>query len=151
MVEKLTRETGIKAALFGRTQSTFFQLIRYTFVGGVAFIVDFGTLYGLKEHLHIDYLAAAAVAFLLGLLVNYFISVRWVFCDRTIRNRLTEFAVFGVIGLFGLGLNELLLWIFTGILLIHYLISKLMTTFIVYFWNFFARKLILFNQDKAIS
>ncbi len=34
-------------------------------------------------------------------------------------------------------------------LLIYYLLSKIITTIIVYFWNFFARKIILFNKEIA--
>ena len=46
----------------------------------------------------------------------------------------------------GLGLNNLLLYLFTDKLNIHYMISKLLTTALVMVWNFGARKVILFNK-----
>lgn len=131
-----------------KTDNTFLQLFRYTFVGGFAFLVDFGTLFALTEFLHIHYLVSAGIAFILGLTVNYFLSVKWVFNSRAMDNRLLEFLLFSAIGLVGLALNELFLWILTDIFLIYYLFSKLITTFIVYFWNFFARKVMLFNKQK---
>jgi putative flippase GtrA len=133
----------------GKTNSTLLQLFRYTFVGGFAFIVDFGTLYILTEHFNIHYLASAGIAFIFGLTINYFLSVKWVFNNRAMGNRLLEFLLFTLIGLVGLGLNELFLWILTDILLIYYLISKIITTVIVYLWNFFARKIILFNKQTS--
>jgi putative flippase GtrA len=138
----------IRKTLFvNKTESTIIQLFRYTFVGGLAFIVDFGTLYLLTEFLHLHYLISAAAAFILGLLTNYFLSIKWVFSSRTIDSRSVEFMLFAIIGLIGLGLNELFLWIFTDLLSIYYLLSKIITAVFVYLWNFFARKYALFNSN----
>jgi putative flippase GtrA len=137
----------IQSAFSGKTNNTFLQLFRYTFVGGLAFLVDFSTLFALTEYLHVHYLVSAAISFVLGLIINYFLSIKWVFNNRKIENRLLEFLFFTLIGLIGLGLNELFLWILTDLLLVYYLLSKIITTFIVYFWNFFARKIILFNKQ----
>lgn len=135
-----------KTLFVDKTESTLIQLFRYTFVGGLAFIVDFGTLYLLTEFINLHYLISAAAAFILGLLTNYFLSVKWVFSNRTIDSRGIEFLLFAVIGLIGLGLNELFLWIFTDLFSIYYLFSKIITAVFVYFWNFLARKYVLFNS-----
>ncbi|HNY15391.1 MAG TPA: GtrA family protein [Bacteroidales bacterium] len=129
-----------------KTDNTLFQLIRYTFVGGFAFIVDFGTLFLLTEYLYLHYLVSAAIAFILGLVTNYFLSIGWVFTRHTVSDKRIEFIVFALIGLVGLGLNELFLWLFTDLAGMYYLISKILTAVLVYLWNFFVRKLILFNK-----
>jgi hypothetical protein len=36
------------------------QIVRYTFVGGLAFLVDFGVLFALTQFLGIHYLVSAA-------------------------------------------------------------------------------------------
>lgn len=136
-----------KTILVHSTDSTLFQLIRYTFVGGLAFVVDFGLLYILTEYIHLHYLVSATVSFIAGLIVNYIISTSWVFNKKTIKNKRLEFFIFFLIGLAGLGFNNLFLWLFTDYFAIYYLISKILTTIIVYFWNFFARKYILFNKN----
>jgi len=48
----------------------------------------------------------------------------------------------------GLLFTEALLYIFTEWVHIHYMISKIIATIIVFFWNFFARKLfiLIINQ-----
>lgn len=137
----------IKSIYIGKTNSTLLQLIRYTFVGGFAFLVDFGTLYILTEYFKVHYLVSAGVAFILGLIINYFLSIKWVFNIRAMENRLLEFLLFTLIGLIGLGLNEFFLWVLTDILLIYYLLSKIITTVIIYFWNFFTRKVLLFRKN----
>jgi putative flippase GtrA len=133
----------------GNTNNIVLQLIRYGFVGSFAFLVDFGTLAFLTEFFHIHYLVSAGIAFILGLIINYYLSVKWVFNSRAMENRWLEFLLFSLIGLVGLGLNELFLWLLTDIMFIYYLLSKIITTFIVLFWNFFARKVVLFNKQKS--
>jgi putative flippase GtrA len=138
----------IQSAFKGDTNSTLLQLFRYFFVGGIAFLADIGTLFILTNYFKLYYLFSALIAFILGLIINYFLSVKWVFNDRVIGNRFLEFLIFGLIGIIGLGLNELFLWILTDIFMIYYLLSKIITTGFVYFWNFFARKLLLFNKKN---
>lgn len=133
----------------GKTNNTLLQLFRYTFVGGFAFIIDFGTLFVLTEYFHIYYLISAAIAFIIGLIINYFLSVKWVFNSRSVENKLLEFTLFTLIGLVGLSLNELFIWMLTDIFLIYYLLSKIITALIVYSWNFFARKFLLFNKQSS--
>jgi len=126
------------------TDKTRIQLFRYIFVGGAAFLVDFTSLFILTQYFGIFYLISAAVAFILGLIANYFLSVKWVFNNRKLENRSFEFGVFAIIGMAGLGLNEFLIWFFTQDIQIFYLFSKILAAVIILFWNFFARKFILF-------
>ncbi len=128
-----------------QTDRTKIQLFRYIFVGGIAFAVDFISLFVLTNYLGIYYLISAAIAFILGLFLNYFLSVKWVFKRRSVENRTFEFGIFAFIGIVGLGLNEVFIWFFTQDLQIYYLISKILASIIILFWNFFARKFILFR------
>ena len=135
----------IDQLLKNKTNNTLIQLFRYTFVGGFAFIFDFGLLYILTEYFNIYYLVSAAIAFLLGLTINYFLSVIWIFKNRSIKSKYVEFVVFALIGIVGLALNEFIIWFFTEIINTHYLYSKLISTALVYLWNFFIRKFTLFR------
>jgi putative flippase GtrA len=59
--------------------------------------------------------------------------------------RLSEFFVFALIGLGGLLLNEVFIWFFTEVLLLFYLVSKAISTVLVYLYNFLVRRLVLFS------
>jgi putative flippase GtrA len=135
----------LKKLLKEDTNNTFIQLFRYTFVGGIAFLVDFGTLFLLTDKLKLHYLFSAIIAFILGLITNYLLSITWVFKQRKLNKAHLEFAIFSLIGIVGLGMNELIIWFSTEIIGFYYLISKLISTIIVYFWNFFVRKFTLFK------
>lgn len=125
------------------------ELLRYLFVGGSAFVVDYGLLYLLVEFASVHYLAAAAIAFVAGLTVNYLLSIKWVFSSNANSfSRRAEFTIFAVIGVVGLGLNEAIIWTLTDKAGCYVMISKLVSTAVVFGWNFGARKFILFRNTK---
>lgn len=131
--------------ILSKSDKTFIQLLRYGIVGGIAYCVDFGFLIFLTEVIKIHYLISAAIAFILGLLTNYALSIFWVFSKRTLADKRIEFLIFSIIGIIGLGLNEVIIWFFTELIHFHYLISKIFSTIVVFFWNFLARKKVLFS------
>lgn len=131
------------------TNNVFYQFVRYAFVGGLAFVVDFGLLYILTEYLSFYYIFSAIISFIVGLLVNYFISVAWVFSQAGSNKRMTEFFYFAFIGVIGLLLNALILWCITELFDVYYMYSKLITAVVVYLWNFFARKYFLFSKNRV--
>ena len=130
-----------------KTNNLLIQLIRYTIVGGLAFIVDFGLLFLLTEYFGLYYILSATCSFLAGLLVNYYISTAWVF-ESTIKSKQLEFTLFSLIGVVGIGLNDLLIWTFTEKFHIYYMLSKLITAILVYLWNFLGRKYLVFSKQS---
>ncbi len=135
----------IRRLFVGGTSDVRVQLLRYFFVGGFAWLVDFGLLAGLTELAGMHYLWSAAVGFMAGLVINYVISVWWVFDSRRLSSPLAEFGLFAFIGVAGLGWNELLLWLLVAFGGVHYLLSKVAATAFVFGWNFVVRKVVLFR------
>ena len=136
----------IKPITQRKFSKTHTQFIRYTIVGGVAFIADFGSLYVMKEWGGLNYLLAATLAFLLGLLINYQLSIFWVFDQRAVDNKYIEFLIFSVIGILGVFLNLGIILLLTEKLEFFYLYSKLIATAIILIFNFSTRKIYLFTR-----
>lgn len=124
-------------------RDTFIQMVKYGFVRGDAFVVDYGVLIFLTEVVGCHYLVSSSLAFCISILVSYFGSIGWVFNNPDTGSRTRDIAAFFLIGLVGLGLTDLILWILTDIVKLHYLISKIIATVVVFFWNFFARKIFI--------
>jgi len=145
MAEKAPSTRTLAEAVLAPSSSLVDQFARYLVVGGLAFALDFGCLFLITELFGVYYLASATIAFTVGLLTNYILSVVWVFPSRRTQNVAIEFALFALVGVVGLGLNDLILWTLTDYGGLHYLQSKLAATAVVLFWNFVARKLLLFS------
>lgn len=129
----------------GKTDNSLVQFIRYTLIGGFAFVADFLFLYILTEYGGLHYLLSATISFLVGLCITYSFSVLWIFNTRRFDKKSVEFFIFAWIGVVGLAINLSIMWLLTDFMLFHYTFSKIVSVAIVYFWNFFARKYALFN------
>ncbi len=129
------------------TDNIFLQFFRYLFVGGFAFIVDFSLLYFFSEFCGIYYLISAILSFAISLIVNYILSTHWVFNKNQIDNKVMEFNVFALIGIIGLIFTEILLYLFTDVFGLYYMLSKIITTAIVMFWNFLARRIMFYGKE----
>lgn len=128
------------------TDDIFLQLFRYVFVGGTAFVVDFFFLYFFSDVCGIYYLVSAILSFVISVLVNYIMSTKWVFNQDNIENKVLEFNLFMLISSIGLLFTEILLYFFTDIVGLYYLISKIIAAIIVLFWNFLARRVMFYGK-----
>ena len=135
----------IHSLFVARNSHRFVEFLRYFLVSVISLSTDFLLLYLLTSLAGLHYLVSAIFSYLTGMVVNYLLSTYWVFAKRKLSSRATEFFVFATIGFIGLGVNELLLWLFTGVLLLHYMISRIFSAGIGYVWKYIVRKYLLFR------
>lgn len=116
------------------------QIFRFGIVGGLAFVIDYITLIICKEIFDLSVLLSAAIAFTISVIVNYILSIIWVFDVDKEKNKKKNFIIFIVFSIIGLILTEIIMWIGTDLLNISYLIVKIIATAIVMVFNFITRK-----------
>ncbi len=133
---------NINKIFINETNNTLIQFFRYIFVGGISAIVNIGMLYILTDKIHSHYILSNILSFLIGLLTNYILSKKFVFQKATDINKAQEFIIYAIIGVIGLVIDTLLVWIFTDTLSLYYMLSKIISTIIVFIWNFGARKML---------
>jgi putative flippase GtrA len=128
------------------------QFVRYLVTGGLAFAVDYGLFVLCYDNFGWHYLLANLVGLVAGLVINYIMSVVWVFseCKRVLENKKTaEFGIFAIVGIAGIGINQLLMYLMVGNLDWNAKVSKIVAAALVLMWNFGARKLMLFRERKS--
>lgn len=160
--------------VFGQTKKQlFWEIFRFLLVGGTATVVDYLIFYVFRDLLLpasliggktwdvCSLIIATAFGFCAGLLVNWILSVKFVF--RAVKNKeeahsTKGFLIFTVIGLIGLGITELgvvlLVLIFPEITLFgvtQFLLpweewlAKIIMTCIVLVFNYVGRKIFVFK------
>lgn len=127
----------MRAAL---SKDTVKQFGKFAAVGITSLAVDYILLLMLVELLHVDFLIATSASFLASVVVNYFLSMRYVFSRRDDLSRKREFTIFAVLSAVGLGLNDLFMFVGVAVLSIGYQVMKLISTFMVTWYNFFSRR-----------
>ena len=131
------------------------EVIRFALTGGVCFLVEFAALVLLRDKMGLDTLIAVPIAFLLSVILNYFLCVIWVFQGAKDQGRAAK-AAFLVTSVMGLLLNEGLMYLFRvlfgedqeiltvfGLTVTMYMANKALSTLIVMIWNYFTKRAVL--------
>jgi putative flippase GtrA len=134
---------GIRGAMSRSVLSHSFQLFRFGVIGLFTVAVDFAVLYTLTSGVGVNYLFSAVAAFLIASILNYWLSVRYVFEGGRFAGHV-EFGYFITTSAIGLAINQSILYVLVGHLYVNYLIAKFVSIFVVLFWNFMSKKKLVF-------
>ena len=126
-----------------KNKKLFLQIFKFTVVGGIAFIIDYLSLIICKEVFKFNLLISAAIAFVISVVFNYILSIKWVFDVDESKSKKNNFIIFIIFCIMGLIITEIIMWFGTDILSINYLIIKIIATAIVMVFNFITRKIFL--------
>jgi putative flippase GtrA len=120
------------------------QIIKYFFVGGTAAVVNVGTFFIFAKLLGFHYLVVNFFGFMLATLVNYVLSIKFVFQSGKRHKKKKEISLVYLVSALGLALDTLFLYLFIEIFIIEMMIAKIISTGLVFFWNYGARKYFVF-------
>lgn len=138
------------------------QIIKFGFVGGLCFLIDFVitmVVYQLLKNA-IPISTASTVGgffgFTISVVVNYLLSMKFVFERKEDMSRKKEFTIFVILSIIGLGINELVIWFCTSVVYsgsealqkavsdtLCVAAAKVIATAIVMVYNFVTRKIFL--------
>lgn len=122
------------------------QIMKFGVVGALAFLIDYGILMLLSQVLGMDPVIAAGISFCISVAFNYVASMRFVFTHKESMSKRREFAIFIVLSVIGLGINEACMLAGTAALgsgALAVTATKVVATAVVMVWNFVSRKLFL--------
>ena len=144
------------------------QILKFGVVGIISFIVDFVITMAVSTLLRTSVgmttsqaaLVGAFFGFVISVIVNYILSMKYVFERREDLDRKKEFTIFVVLSIIGLGINELIILfcidlVYANWAWLHNLIgatlatagAKIVATAVVMVYNFVTRKIFLENKD----
>lgn len=132
------------------------QIIKFTAVGGISFFVDFAVYTVMCNLLGIHYQIAGICGFVVSVVVNYILSMRYVFISKENVSKKKEFIVFVVLSLIGAFINSCILYVCVDMVYAFSaelqmlmnekwmnVFAKIIATFVVMVYNFISRKIFL--------
>lgn len=119
------------------------QFCKFGLVGTLCFCIDYGLMVVLTETGILSYFVASGVSFTVSVVVNYILSMRFVFKGKDELSKLQEMAIFLALSLVGLALNQMIMWIAVEFFKMFYALAKILATMIVTTYNFISRKVFL--------
>ena len=121
-------------------------LTRYFVVGGISALIDIGFFFIFAKIAGWNYLLIASAGFIFATFINYLLSIRWVFESGIRFTKSKEILLIYLVSAMGLTLNLLVLFALVDCLDIELMISKLIATASVFFWNFYIRRNFIFSS-----
>ena len=102
-----------------------------------------------RYYFDLDKYISTTIGFSVGLVITYLLSIKWIFNEHRISDRRAEVAIFALIGLVGMGLMILFMWMFTNLFFFNNdFISNICSSILVTLWNVLEKKYILFSKSK---
>lgn len=146
----MTRPAGAAARPGdGRSRRILIQFARFLVVGLLSFSFDYGLFFVLFHFFGVQYILASTISFSLSLVLNYVLTLKFVFEAQQGRSVAKEFAIYIGLNIIALGLNQAILFVSVDALGASPLVGKLIATAVVLVYNFISRKLLIERRSGA--
>lgn len=144
------------------------QILKFGVVGVVCFVIDFVITMVMSTVLREIFsmgtsraaLVAAFFGFVISVIVNYLLSMKYVFVRKEDMDRRKEFIIFVILSAFGLVLNEVIIKVCLDVIYVNWQWlqsfvgptlatagAKIVATAVVMVYNFVTRKIFLEQKD----
>jgi putative flippase GtrA len=126
------------------TKRSITRFLKYASIGVSTFLLDLGMLYVFTEFLHVHYLIASGVAFVIAVSINFLFSRHFVFKGSE-RSMKAGYVIFLMIAGTGLLLVVGLMHVLVGILGFPVLVSRVGVAGVVGVWNYLMNLFVNFK------
>lgn len=126
------------------------EFTKYTLVGGLATMADWGTFYTFSFLLHWHYYMAFVMAYAAGITTHYGLNKKYTFKRKrfNLKKQLPMYAL--AMGL-SFSLSFFLMRSLVDIFQLHLMMSKVLTTAVMLIFNYLIHKYISFNPSWEID
>ncbi|SRR5574344_1919053 len=122
------------------------HLMSYFVVGLLATLVEWGSFWVLDYAIGIQYLIATIIAMIISTFSNWLFGRLLTFRNAEKGNTLLEIGKIYITSFAGIGLNVLLMWIMVDKCTMNEMLSKVIATGFVFFYNYFIRTLYIYKN-----
>ena len=152
---------------FLRTHKTVAEILRFIVVGGIATIIDMLfmgiTMYIMQPSIYSSFInvfinaptpstlatiVGTTMGFIVGLAVNYVLSIAFVFNDKGKSKSAQGFLMFTVLSVIGLLINIVGMYLGFDLMHLNQWLVKIVMIIVVLIYNYISKKLLLFKKDK---
>ena len=121
------------------------ELFLYLLVGGIATVAEWSFFYLADDICGWHYLPATIAAYILSTFANW-IAGRLILFKETGKNILLEILSIYAASVLGLLLNLLIMWLAVDIFHVREMFAKIISTGLVFMWNFLVRKMFIYKK-----
>jgi putative flippase GtrA len=121
------------------------EFVKFFIVGGISTLIDWGSFFILSIAFGFYYQLSLIISYTFGGLTNYFLNKIFTFHDKSKKIAL-QFTTFFSLAFFSLFVSMFIMYLLIDILFMHEMLSRMITTSIVFLLNYVMHKYITFNK-----
>lgn len=121
------------------------QLVLYFILGGILTLIEWAGFYFLAYLCGVHYILSNLLLFVLMIPLGMLVFKKAIFKTTKLKPR-NELLLTYAINIVGIVLNTLILWILVEFFTLESLIAKIIASFLVAFYSFFARKKLIYSK-----
>lgn len=121
------------------------QLIEYGLVGGIAALAEWVSYFFFASVLNYHYILATVLSFLIATFINWLVGHYTMFRYAAKSGMAGEIIGVYIVSGVGLFLNVLFMYILVSKMAISGVFSKIVSTGLVFIWNFISRKIFVYH------
>ena len=129
-----------------QTYNKFRNFILYGIIGCFTASLDFVVFSLLTGACNIHYIISNCLSVLVGISTSFFLNSQYNFKVKD--NQVRRFSIFLFIGLCGLCLSNVILWICIEVVGLNEIISKILSIILVVFFQFILNKYVTFKTKR---
>ena len=122
------------------------KVVKYFFVGGLSAFLDFFIFFLLIKIWGVSWFISNTISFSVAIIFNYHFSIKFVFQSKIRYEKKIEFLLVFFLSLFGLLINQTILFIMISEFHNNLFFSKTISTLFVFLINFTGRRYLIFNR-----
>ena len=124
----------------------FWQFFRYTVAGTTATVLNLVLIYAFTNYLSIYYVVSGVAAYILSGVYNFILNKVWTFEEKLHHKIISKYSGYLTLNITALVFNSLLLYIFTDIFGIYYVLSQFLAILVIAIVNYIVNKFIIFRK-----
>ncbi len=121
-------------------------ILLYFIVGAIAALTDLIIFYVFAKHFGFNYLLITIVGFVVATLVNYFLSIKFVFNSGSRFSKGTEIIITYIVSSIGFIVHISVLFLLIDFLQFEKMLSKIIAIGTAFMFNFLLRKYYIFKK-----
>lgn len=125
------------------TQGSLNQLAKFLTIGFLSFGTEFAILFVLTEYAKLWYIISNSAAFLISFWLNFYLNRQWSFKSSGRLNK--QLTLYSMLFCINLLISSILMYTFTNVLGLNYLVSKVFVTGTIFLWNFVIYKKVIYR------
>lgn len=122
------------------------KIVRYFFLGAIAALIDISLFTIFASYLKFPWAIVSIFTFTIATLANYLLSIRFVFKSGSKYKKHHEIIGVFIVSSLALLLNQMFLYLCIEKMHLHLVVSKCLTTGILFLWNYYGRKRFIFRE-----